>query len=512
MNVELALVSHTNAGKTTLARTLLGRDVGDVRDAAHVTDLAERYELLRLDDGTALWLWDTPGFGDSARLLQRLRLAANPLGWLLREAWDRWRDRPFWCSQQAVRAARESADVVLYLVNAAEDPRDAGYLAAEIQVLRWVGRPVIVLLNQVGPPREAAAEQQDLAHWRRHLDALGGVAEVLALDAFARCWVHETVLLEAIARVLPPDKAAAFAGLAQAWVARSTARFEASMALLAGQLAAAALDREPVPAPAATDGAGGTLRRLLDSVTAPRTAVDPAREAAMNALATRLDAGIVASTDRLIVLHGLDGSATRTVLERLGANFAAAEHFAEGRAALWGSVVTGALTGLKADLASGGLTLGGGLLLGGLLGGLAGAGVARGLNRLSGADEPRIWWSDEALEGLARSAVLRYLAVAHFGRGRGRWTPGEAPASWQDEVAAVLHGEAAALQACWQRARELAAATTAAGSGAEPAGNAAQSEAVGGLERQLQAVLGRATAAVLARLYPDSVPPGLGLG
>ena len=95
MNVELALVSHTNAGKTTLARTLLGRDVGDVRDAAHVTDLAERYELLRLDDGTALWLWDTPGFGDSARLLQRLRLAANPLGWLLREAWDRWRDR-FW--------------------------------------------------------------------------------------------------------------------------------------------------------------------------------------------------------------------------------------------------------------------------------------------------------------------------------------------------------------------------------------------------------------------------------
>jgi ribosome biogenesis GTPase A len=35
--VSLSLVSHTNVGKTTLARTLLGRDVGEVRDAPHVT-------------------------------------------------------------------------------------------------------------------------------------------------------------------------------------------------------------------------------------------------------------------------------------------------------------------------------------------------------------------------------------------------------------------------------------------------------------------------------------------
>ena len=31
--INLSLISHTNAGKTTLARTLLGRDVGEVRDA-----------------------------------------------------------------------------------------------------------------------------------------------------------------------------------------------------------------------------------------------------------------------------------------------------------------------------------------------------------------------------------------------------------------------------------------------------------------------------------------------
>ena len=37
VSVQLVLVSHTNNGKTTLTRTLLGADVGEVRDAAHVT-------------------------------------------------------------------------------------------------------------------------------------------------------------------------------------------------------------------------------------------------------------------------------------------------------------------------------------------------------------------------------------------------------------------------------------------------------------------------------------------
>ena len=37
VQIQFALISHTNNGKTTLARTLLGLDVGEVRDAAHVT-------------------------------------------------------------------------------------------------------------------------------------------------------------------------------------------------------------------------------------------------------------------------------------------------------------------------------------------------------------------------------------------------------------------------------------------------------------------------------------------
>ena len=91
--VSLSLVSHTNAGKTTLARTLLGRDIGEVRDAPHVTEFAEVHTMLKRPQGDRLQLWDTPGFGDSVRLMRRLRQSANPIGWFISEVWDRWRDR-----------------------------------------------------------------------------------------------------------------------------------------------------------------------------------------------------------------------------------------------------------------------------------------------------------------------------------------------------------------------------------------------------------------------------------
>ena len=132
--IQFALISHTNAGKTTLARTLMGMDVGEVRDAPHVTTESELHTLLATPEGDLLQLWDTPGFGDSVRLVKRLRMADNPIGWFLREVVDRLRDRTFWLSQQAVRAARDSSDVVLYLVNSSEDPHDAGYLMPEMKI------------------------------------------------------------------------------------------------------------------------------------------------------------------------------------------------------------------------------------------------------------------------------------------------------------------------------------------------------------------------------------------
>ena len=182
--VTFSLISHTNVGKTTLARTLLRRDVGDALDQSHVTDVAEAWPMIETD-GARLVLWDTPGFGDTARLLKRLKTSGQSLRWLLTQLWDRFRDRPLWCSQQAVRNVQEEADIVLYLVNAAERPESAAYVAMEMEILTWIGKPVVLLLNQTGPPRAAIEEELEEADWRFHLKRFPIVKTVIGLDAFA---------------------------------------------------------------------------------------------------------------------------------------------------------------------------------------------------------------------------------------------------------------------------------------------------------------------------------------
>jgi hypothetical protein len=74
----------------------------------------------------------------------------------------------------------------------------------------------------------------------------------------------------------------------------------------------------------------------------------------MENLAGRLEAEIRRSTDQLIELHGLGGRAAQEVLDRLAGDFAAREKIGESSAALLGGVMSGALSGLAADLAAGG--------------------------------------------------------------------------------------------------------------------------------------------------------------
>ncbi len=450
--IALSLVSHTNVGKTTLARTLLGRDVGTVRDEPHVTDAAERFPMVETPQGDVLELWDTPGFGDSVRLVRRLSQGASPMGWFLSEVWDRFRDKPFWSTQQAVRNVREHADVVLYLVNAAESPADAGYVGPEMQVLALIGKPVLVLLNQMGPPRSPHEEAEQLQQWRSHLSRHGNVHAVLALDAFARCWVQEVALLRAVAAALPEQKRTAFERLRGAWQERREATFAQAMQLIAQRLARAAIDREPV----VDAGLRGKLRDLGVALGLGREGEATPKQLAMQALAARLDADIRASTDRLIALHELGGHAREEILTRLAEHFAVRERVSEGKAALLGGVVTGALAGLKADLATGGMTFGAGLLTGGALGALGAAGLAKGYNLIRGTDQTMVAWTDEVMQELTAAALLAYLAVAHYGRGRGEWTPSEAPAHWQATVNDVLSAQREAFARLWGQRRDAA--------------------------------------------------------
>ena len=486
--VSLSLVSHTNAGKTTLARTLLGRDVGEVRDQAHVTDRVDAFVLLVSEHGDRLTLWDTPGFGDSNRLARRLAQSGNPIGWLLTEVWDRFRDRPLWSSQQAVRHVRDSADVVLYLINAAEDPDDATYVQAEMRILAWVGKPVIVLLNQLGAPREPALEAAERARWSAHLNGHTMVRAVLALDAFARCWVQESVLLGAVAAVLPAGQQAGFARLRAAWRAHHEQVFEASFRSLAQRLARAALDSEVLIA----TGLARQLREAGARVGIGRALPDGARESAMRALASRLDADIRQSTNELIAAHGLRGQAGDEILARVASHYTVSHRVDEGRAAILGGLISGSLVGLKADLATGGLTLGGGLIAGGLIGALSAAGLARGYNRIRGTTQDSLAWADEVLDDLCVAALLTYLVVAHFGRGRGEWDSPVAPAHWEPTVRDVLATRRANLSALWQQRQPA------------PADQAERLPRQDALAALLQACLDACAREVLDRLYPDS--------
>ncbi len=148
-----------------------------------------------------------------------------------------------------------------------------------------------------------------------------------------------------------------------AWARERLATFDAAMAELGASLGRIAATRVPI------EDAGRAGKRKQD---------------AQRALVDALDAEVRASTGRLLLLHRLEGSAGREILERVATQFDSRERVDEGRAA-WLSAVSSfgrcALAGLKADIATGGLTLGGGLLAGGLLGALGGGRAGARLER-----------------------------------------------------------------------------------------------------------------------------------
>ena len=479
MSINLSLVSHTNVGKTTLMRTLTRQDIGEVADRPHVTEEAESHVLIDTPDGDRLLLWDTPGFGDSARLLKRLRTSANPIGWLLTQVWDRFTDRPFFCSQRAIRNVSEESDVVLYLVNAAEEPAAAGYAEKELEILGWIGKPVVVLLNQMGPPRAREAEAAEEEKWVRHLADHVSTREAITLDAFARCWVQEDRLLRVVGGVLAAPKRPAFERLRRAWRARNLAAFDAAMRSIATQLAAAAVDRETVD----KQGFSARARRWFASLGADGDKPDAVTERAMNTLARRLDQAVRENTDRLIALHGLSGRAREGVLARLAGQFKVDEPVDVAASGAVGGMVSGALGGLVADLASGGLTVGAGALIGGILGALGVGGAARAYNQARGAQDGQVRWSAEFLTQRFGAAILRYLAVAHYGRGRGDWVESEYPAHWRPLVAELAERYRGELASIW---------------------NVEGRTGADKVVEQLSALVSRATREILERLYPEA--------
>ena len=159
------------------------------------------------------------------------------------------------------------------------------------------------------------------------------------------------------------------------------------------------------------------------------------------------------STAALVALHGLTGTAGEQILQQVGAAFSTQRPPDADKAGLWGGLLSGALGGLAADLAAGGLTLGAGALLGGIAGAYGARKLTQHYRQERGLSGGSVRWSDEFLDARLAAATVRYLAVAHFGRGRGEFQLGEPAPRWQAAVEAGLAAVAPRRAAAWTAAR-----------------------------------------------------------
>lgn len=57
-------------------------------------------------------------------------------------------------------------------------------------------------------------------------------------------------------------------------------------------------------------------------------------------------------------------------------------------------------------------------------------------------------------------ALLSYLAVAHFGRGRGSWKRDPRPEHWQREISVIVEAKKDSLDSIWKSASHTESGVT----------------------------------------------------
>ena len=377
--LKLAVVGHTNVGKTSLLRTLT-RDVG-FGEVSHRPSTTRHVEGARLSvDGEALLeLYDTPGLEDAIELLdylERLTPAGARLDGPARverflagpEARQRF--------EQEAKVLRQllASDAGLYVIDARE-PVLAKY-RDELAVLADCGKPLLPVLNFVRDPLQREDD------WRTALARLG-LHALVRFDTVAPPEDGERRLYESLALLLEPARPR-LERLIQTHEAQAAERRNAGRQLIAELLVDAAACRRRVPDD--TEQERAAVLALRDAV---RQREQRCVEALLQLYAFRRDD---AEAGELPLLDGRwgDDLFNPETLRQMGVNIGT-------------GMAAGAAAGAGIDLLVGGITLGAAALLGALAGG--GAQTARHYgNRLLGKlkGEKELTVDD---------AVLRLLAL-----------------------------------------------------------------------------------------------------
>ena len=377
--LKLAVVGHTNVGKTSLLRTLT-RDAG-FGEVSHRPSTTRHVEGARLSvDGEALLeLYDTPGLEDAIALLDYLERLDRPGERLDGPArvirfLDGSEARQRFEQEAKVLRQLLASDAGLYVIDARE-PVLAKY-RDELTVLNMCGRPLLPVLNFV------AGNDHREDEWRQAL-ARQGLHALASFDSIVPPLDGERRLYDSLA-LLQEKARPQLQRLIDDHQAQRQARRHAGARLIAELLLDCAACRRSVATEPALEQAA--IRELREAV---RQREQRCVEALLRLYAFRKDD---AKATDLPLLDGRwgDDLFNPETLKQLGIN-------------IGGGMAAGAATGVGIDLLVGGVTLGAAAALGALLGG--GAQTLRGYGaRLKGKLKGQRELSVD-------DAVLRLLAL-----------------------------------------------------------------------------------------------------
>lgn len=176
--ITVAVVGHTNAGKTSLMRTLLrDSEFGEVSDESGTTRHVEGSAIL-LNGEPAIELYDTPGLEDSIGLLGCLEslnegetgLRTQDGHALMTEFISRQDEFPEFAQEAKVIRQLLADDLIFYVMDSREPV--LGKYKDELQLLSYAAKPVIPVLNFI------ASERARIEEWKTLLSQLNFHAQV----------------------------------------------------------------------------------------------------------------------------------------------------------------------------------------------------------------------------------------------------------------------------------------------------------------------------------------------
>ena len=339
--LSLAVVGHTNTGKTSLMRTLL-RDsrFGEVQNAAATT---RHVAQAALGDGVETWLYlhDTPGLEDAGGVLDWLEENTSPQHEGI-ERLQQFLDSPAaqneWAQEAKVLRQVLASDAALYVVDAREDVLPK--YKDELTVLSWCAKPVMPVFNFI--------HGQNMDEWQTLL-ARRSLHVSSRFDTVAFDFSGEMVLWQQLATLLgqPPALSALTAFRQQEWQ-----QLERQAYVLVAQF-------------------------LLDAAACVRQFEDKSRSQAvldeMQAAVAVHESSLHQQLFALYRFYYSDADIQgQQVLRAFRQNPFDAELLKDYGIRTGKAAATGALLGLGVDALTLGTSLGLGATIGGVLGGLAG--------------------------------------------------------------------------------------------------------------------------------------------